>query len=90
MDVKSKINKCVEFIQMFDALNIMDEYVLFENLDVFTEEVKIELLGKIIKYMKSDLCPYLIKMNEEIGSLIANSKGHACNIWEEGEDNDNS
>lgn len=90
MNTTSKNNKLREFIQMYDAINIMQDNDLLVNLDTYGEELKIELLDKIIKYMETDLCPYLIKMNEEIGKLIANSKGHACNILKEGEDNDNT
>lgn len=76
MNTISKHNKLMEFIQLYDSINIMDDVSLLNKVDVLPEEMRSELLDIIIEYLRFDMCPYLLKLNEEIGRIIATGQSN--------------
>lgn len=71
MNIISNYNRLIEFTQLYDAIKVMDDVSLLNKLDVTPEELREELLDLIIEYIRFELCPYLCKLNEEIGRGIA-------------------
>ena len=76
MNTISKRNKLLEFVQLYDSIKVMDVLSLLNKVDVLPEEMRSELLDIIIEYLRYDLCPYLRKLNEEVGRIIATGQSN--------------
>lgn len=76
MSTISKYNKLMEFVQLYDAIKVMDDVSLLDRIEVPPEELKSELLDFIIEYIRYILCPYMCKLNEEVGRIIATGQSN--------------